>query len=210
MIIFASHARTSVEVRRVRRSDRRLGRHRPVRRTDGTNRWIHGLAIEKSICLVVPIAGDGARRPGRCPRRSDRVPRLRWRSAPALRRPRTWAKAPSLESLGPHREAISIPVHDADTVASLREENEEVTAERIVRNTSRTSTIRLSVPLRPSTGCVATNRRTLGGRLSTRRQTREPRAVEREPPRRTKATGARRGRSGARPRSEQRRRTSPR
>jgi hypothetical protein len=31
------------------------------------------------------------------------------------------------------------------------------------RSTSRTSTIRLSAPLRPSTGCVATNNRTLGG-----------------------------------------------
>src|SRR5690606_41956564 len=37
------------------------------------------------------------------------------------------------------------------------------------RSTSRAIAIRLSGPLRPSTGCVATKIRTLGGRLSTGR-----------------------------------------
>ena len=53
------------------------------------------------------------------------------------------------------------------------------------RSTSRTSAIRLSGPLRPSTGCVATNRRTLGGRLSTRGPAPEPRADAPAPRRRT-------------------------
>src|SRR5580658_10497413 len=42
------------------------------------------------------------------------------------------AEAPSLESLGPHRESVPIPVHDAYAVGALREEDKEVAAQRSV------------------------------------------------------------------------------
>ena len=42
------------------------------------------------------------------------------------------AKAPLLEALGPHREAVAVPVHDADAVTPLGEEDEEVAAQRVV------------------------------------------------------------------------------
>ena len=75
--------------------------------------------------------------------------------------------APALEAFRPAGISVAVPVDDADPVAATREEDEEVAAQGSCRRTSRTSTIRLSAPLRPSTAWVATNTRTLGGRLST-------------------------------------------
>ena len=73
------------------------------------------------------------------------------------------------------------------------------------RSTSRTSTIKLSGPLRPSTGWLATNRRTLGGRLSTNRPGPELRASGPMPQRRRTRARARPTRTPARSRTALRR-----
>ncbi len=71
--------------------------------------------------------------------------------------------------------------------------------------------MRLSGPLRPSTGWVATNSRTLGGRLSTTATCPPgPRPAAAAPQRRTTARHAARGRCGARPRTPRRPPRGPR
>jgi len=58
-----------------------------------------------------------------------RLDRLRRESAVGRERR---AEAAFLEPLGPHREAVAIPVHDPDAITALGKEDEEVTAERVV------------------------------------------------------------------------------
>ena len=71
-------------------------------------------------------------------------------------------------------------------------------------STSRTSAIKLSGPLRPSTGWVATNSRTRGGRLSTNAPGSARPGGEPERPRRTPAAREQCRRSSAQPRTTRR------
>jgi hypothetical protein len=41
-------------------------------------------------------------------------------------------ESPALEALGPHREAVAIPVHDAHAITSPGEKDVEVPAERVL------------------------------------------------------------------------------
>jgi hypothetical protein len=42
------------------------------------------------------------------------------------------AKAPFLETLGPHRISVAVPIHDAYAVTSFGKEDEQVAAQRVV------------------------------------------------------------------------------
>src|SRR5665213_515834 len=53
------------------------------------------------------------------------------RSHAAVGRKR-WSETPALQPLRPHRESVSIPIHDADPIAALGEEDEQVPAQGIL------------------------------------------------------------------------------
>jgi len=100
-------------------------------------------------------------------RRSARAPRLRSHSRRDDHGRKARMVSTFLQTLRPHCDSSAVPIHDTDAVTSFGKNINKWPLSGSCRSTSRTRAIKLSGPLRPSTGCVATNRRTLGGRLST-------------------------------------------